>query len=84
MVYALCQEFKLNKFNEDECLNGYVVLIVSDFMYRLNGSSSVSETYGNPCLANSEDFEVKEVEVHLPFSHTLFVHAWLHSLSRAR
>ncbi|KAK7311128.1 hypothetical protein RJT34_09052 [Clitoria ternatea] len=29
----------------------------------LNGSSSVSETYGNPCLANSEDFEVKEVEL---------------------
>lgn len=34
---------------------------------RLNGSSSVSETYGNPCLANSEDFEVKEVEVHFGF-----------------
>ncbi|KAK0608585.1 hypothetical protein LWI29_032845 [Acer saccharum] len=29
----------------------------------LNGSSSVSETYGNPCLAQSEDFEVKEVEL---------------------
>uniref|UniRef100_A0A2N9GMK7 Oxidation resistance protein 1 n=1 Tax=Fagus sylvatica TaxID=28930 RepID=A0A2N9GMK7_FAGSY len=29
----------------------------------LNGSSSVSETYGNPCLAHSEEFEVKEVEV---------------------
>ncbi|CAI0473599.1 unnamed protein product [Linum tenue] len=29
----------------------------------LNGSSSVSETYGNPCLAFSEDFEVKEVEL---------------------
>ncbi|XP_048233034.1 oxidation resistance protein 1 isoform X2 [Ricinus communis] len=29
----------------------------------LNGSSSVSETYGNPCLARSEDFEVKEVEL---------------------
>ncbi|KAL9356528.1 hypothetical protein Peur_049781 [Populus x canadensis] len=29
----------------------------------LNGSSSVSETYGNPCLAHSEDFEVKEVEL---------------------
>ncbi|XP_065876228.1 uncharacterized protein [Euphorbia lathyris] len=28
----------------------------------LNGSSSVSETYGNPCLAHSEDFKVKEVE----------------------
>ncbi|XP_062099415.1 uncharacterized protein LOC133805288 isoform X2 [Humulus lupulus] len=28
----------------------------------LNGSSSVSETYGNPCLAHSEDFEVKEIE----------------------
>ncbi|XP_061336603.1 oxidation resistance protein 1-like [Gastrolobium bilobum] len=29
----------------------------------LNGSSSTSETYGNPCLANSQDFEVKEVEL---------------------
>ncbi|RDX69371.1 Oxidation resistance protein 1, partial [Mucuna pruriens] len=29
----------------------------------LNGSSSVSETYGNPCLAHSEEFEVKEVEL---------------------
>lgn len=27
------------------------------------GSSSVSETYGNPCLAHSEDFKVKEVEL---------------------
>ena len=43
-------------------------------MQRLNGSSSVSETYGNPCLAHSEDFEVKEVEVRmepLPFSFSL-------------
>ncbi|KAG6577309.1 Oxidation resistance protein 1, partial [Cucurbita argyrosperma subsp. sororia] len=29
----------------------------------LNGSSSTSETYGNPCLANTEEFEVKEVEL---------------------
>ncbi|KAL4645359.1 hypothetical protein ACB092_02G229700 [Castanea dentata] len=29
----------------------------------LSGSSSVSETYGNPCLAHTEDFEVKEVEL---------------------
>ncbi|XP_022136824.1 TLD domain-containing protein 2 [Momordica charantia] len=29
----------------------------------LNGSSSISETYGNPCLANAEEFEVKEVEL---------------------
>ncbi|KAK7247423.1 hypothetical protein RIF29_42306 [Crotalaria pallida] len=29
----------------------------------LNGSSSVSETYGNPCLAHSQDFEVKEIEL---------------------
>ncbi|KAK9111040.1 hypothetical protein Scep_018559 [Stephania cephalantha] len=29
----------------------------------LNGSSSVSETFGNPCLAHSQDFEVKEVEL---------------------
>ena len=43
-------------------------------MQRLNGSSSVSETYGNPCLAHSEDFEVKEVEVCMepfPFSFSL-------------
>ncbi|KAK6923761.1 TLDc domain, partial [Dillenia turbinata] len=30
----------------------------------LSGSSSFSDTYGNPCLACSEDFEVKEVELH--------------------
>ncbi|PKI66239.1 hypothetical protein CRG98_013407, partial [Punica granatum] len=29
----------------------------------LTGSSSRSETYGNPCLAHSQDFEVKEVEL---------------------
>ncbi|CAL9001647.1 unnamed protein product [Prunus brigantina] len=29
----------------------------------LSGSSSFSETYGNPCLAHSEDFDVKEVEL---------------------
>lgn len=29
----------------------------------LNGSSAASETYGNPCLALSQDFEVKEVEL---------------------
>ncbi|CAJ2677053.1 unnamed protein product [Trifolium pratense] len=29
----------------------------------LNGSSSVSETYGNPCLAHTPEFQVKEVEV---------------------
>ncbi|KAJ8446658.1 hypothetical protein Cgig2_002820 [Carnegiea gigantea] len=29
----------------------------------LNGSSGASETYGNPCLACSENFEVKEVEL---------------------
>ncbi|KAL9276005.1 Oxidation resistance protein 1-like protein [Drosera capensis] len=27
----------------------------------LNGSSSASDTYGNPCLANSPDFEVKDL-----------------------
>jgi len=31
----------------------------------LNGSSSVSETYGNPCLAHSPEFQVKEVEVRI-------------------
>lgn len=29
----------------------------------LSGSSSSSETYGNPCLSCSEDFDVKEVEL---------------------
>ncbi|KAI4385242.1 hypothetical protein MLD38_003293 [Melastoma candidum] len=29
----------------------------------LSGSSSESETYGNPCLSHSENFEVKEVEL---------------------
>ncbi|KAG5529458.1 hypothetical protein RHGRI_029998 [Rhododendron griersonianum] len=32
-------------------------------LYRLNGSSSASDTYGNSCLACSEDFEVKEIEL---------------------
>lgn len=29
----------------------------------LNGSSYESETFGNPCLAHSDDFKVKEVEL---------------------
>ncbi|KAJ4756777.1 Oxidation resistance protein 1 [Rhynchospora pubera] len=29
----------------------------------LTGSSSTSDTFNNPCLAHSEDFEVKEVEL---------------------
>ncbi|KAL2528031.1 TLD-domain containing nucleolar protein [Forsythia ovata] len=29
----------------------------------LSGSSSSSETYGNPCLAHAENFEVKETEL---------------------
>ncbi|XP_068642838.1 uncharacterized protein [Aristolochia californica] len=29
----------------------------------LTGSSSASETFGNSCLANSQDFEVKDVEL---------------------
>lgn len=37
-------------------------LTVVDFS-RLTGSSATSETYGNSCLAHTEDFEVKEVEV---------------------
>ncbi|XP_011090546.1 TLD domain-containing protein 2 [Sesamum indicum] len=28
-----------------------------------SGSSSSSETYGNPCLARTEDFDIKEVEL---------------------
>jgi hypothetical protein len=30
----------------------------------LNGSSSTSETFNNPCLSLSQEFEVKHVEVH--------------------
>lgn len=47
------------------------------FSWRLNGSSSVSETYGNPCLAHSKEFEVKEVEVcrNLPFLKRSHTHA---------
>ncbi|PRQ48709.1 putative TLDc domain-containing protein [Rosa chinensis] len=54
--------------------NRYFTLCATDFLAiggwsfctlfeQLSGSSSVSETYGNPCLANSEDFDVKEVEL---------------------
>ena len=39
------------------CLN------VQSVFSRLTGSSSASETYGNSCLAHTQDFDVKEVEV---------------------
>jgi hypothetical protein len=38
-------------------------------MYRLNGSSGASETYGNCCLAQTEDFTLKDVEL-WGFVHT--------------
>lgn len=41
----------------------YLIYILIELIFRLSGSSAVSETYGNPCLAQSEDFQVKEVEV---------------------
>ncbi|KAK7358979.1 hypothetical protein VNO77_00922 [Canavalia gladiata] len=58
-------------------VNRYFTLCSSDFLAigggghfalylegdLLSGSSSVSETYGNPCLAHSQEFEVKEVEL---------------------
>ncbi|XP_043698380.1 uncharacterized protein LOC122649081 isoform X2 [Telopea speciosissima] len=40
---------------------GHFALYLGDDLLR--GSSSVSETYGNSCLAQSEDFEIKEVEL---------------------
>ncbi|XP_052114506.1 uncharacterized protein LOC107481542 [Arachis duranensis] len=57
--------------------NRYFTLCTSDFLAigggsnfalyleddLMHGSSSVSETYGNPCLAHSREFEVKEVEL---------------------
>ncbi|XP_052191177.1 uncharacterized protein LOC127800545 isoform X2 [Diospyros lotus] len=58
-------------------INRYFTLCTTDFLALgggghfalyldgdlLNGSSSASETYGNSCLACSEDFEVKEIEL---------------------
>ncbi|CAL5365382.1 unnamed protein product [Camellia sinensis] len=58
-------------------LNRYFTLCSTDFLALgggshfalyldsdlLNGSSSDSETYGNSCLAHTEDFEVKEIEL---------------------
>ncbi|KAA8530860.1 hypothetical protein F0562_005516 [Nyssa sinensis] len=56
-------------------MNRYFTLCSTDFLALgggshfalyldgLSGSSSASETYGNSCLAHSEDFEVKEVEL---------------------
>ncbi|XP_010555364.1 PREDICTED: oxidation resistance protein 1-like [Tarenaya hassleriana] len=58
-------------------LNRYFTLCSTDFLALgggghfalyldndlLNGSSAYSETYGNPCLSSSQDFEVKEVEL---------------------
>ncbi|CAN1224748.1 Oxidation resistance protein 1 [Linum perenne] len=53
--------------------NRYFTLCSTDFLavgggghfalYLDNDLSAVSETYGNPCLAFSEDFEIKEVEL---------------------
>ncbi|CAI0473603.1 unnamed protein product [Linum tenue] len=66
--------------------NRYYTLCSTDFiavgggghfaLYLDNELSSVSETYGNPCLAFSEDFEVKEVEVW--FQAFLSVYARVH------
>ncbi|KAM0936909.1 putative TLDc domain-containing protein [Dioscorea sansibarensis] len=58
-------------------LNHYFTLCSTDFLAMgggghfalyldgdlLNGSSSASETFGNSCLAHSQDFEIKEVEL---------------------
>jgi hypothetical protein len=30
----------------------------------LNGSSSTSETFNNPCLSHTQEFKIKDVEVH--------------------
>ncbi|MED6131509.1 hypothetical protein PIB30_010563 [Stylosanthes scabra] len=40
--------------------SNFALYLEDDLMH---GSSSVSETYGNPCLAHSREFEVKEVEL---------------------
>jgi hypothetical protein len=31
----------------------------------LNGSSSTSETFNNPCLSQTDQFKIKDVEVHI-------------------
>uniref|UniRef100_A0A6N2LL04 Oxidation resistance protein 1 n=1 Tax=Salix viminalis TaxID=40686 RepID=A0A6N2LL04_SALVM len=54
--YTLCSTDFLAMW----CGGRFALYMDSDL---LNGSSSVSETYGNPCLAYTEDFEVKEVEL---------------------
>lgn len=45
--------------------------------YRLTGSSSTSDTFNNPCLAHSEDFEVKEVEVWIEQLEVAVLNIWL-------
>lgn len=40
--------------------NHFALYLDSDLLY---GSSSASDTYGNSCLAHTEDFEVKEIEL---------------------
>lgn len=64
-LLSLCYIYMYSKFR-------FFCFLITPFKFvtctwRLNGSSSVSETYGNPCLANSQDFEVKEVEVDTKF-----------------
>lgn len=49
---------------------------------RLNGSSSSSETYGNPCLAWSADFEVKEVEVLENVTLYIYIYIFVFFLSQ--
>lgn len=42
---------------------GSYKMVLPSPLIRLSGSSSSSETYDNPCLALSEEFDIKEVEV---------------------
>ena len=78
-------------FDAGKLVNETLLSDISKFYTRLNGSSSFSETYGNPCLAFSEDFEVKEIEVsnallslslspfhtHVTLLFASLIHMWL-------
>lgn len=60
--------------------NCHLSLCVTTHIYlcSLNGSSSTSETFNNPCLSRSREFEVKDVEVrYLPPCHTLQFSSYL-------
>jgi len=40
-----------------------IFAVCSVDLCRLNGSSSTSETFNNPCLSHTQEFKIKDVEL---------------------